>query len=113
MLKVTPDLVKEYETVENGFGWTDPRQNWSVGHSETQNCYYVTKFRDRSEAAGTLGYGGNDWIILRYADVILMLAEVNEALGDENTAISYLNEVRERAGIPEYSVAQNDACLPC
>ena len=109
MLKVTPDLVKEYETVENGFGWTDPRQNWSVGHSETQNCYYVTKFRDRSEAAGTLGYGGNDWIILRYADVILMLAEVNEALGDENTAISYLNEVRERAGIPEYSVAQNDA----
>lgn len=49
----------------------------------------MTKFRDKSEAAGTLGYGGNDWIILRYADVELMLAEVNEALDNADAAIRY------------------------
>lgn len=104
-LRVTPDLVKEYETSDNGFAWTDSRYDCSVGYSTNQNCYYVKKYRDKSEAAGTLGYGGNDWIILRYADVILMLAEVNEALGNDNDAIDYLNEVRERAGVPDYETA--------
>lgn len=107
-LAVTPDLVKEYETVENGFGWDDPRRGYSVGFSTDQNCYYVMKFRDLSEAAGSLGYGGNDWIILRYADVILMLAEVNEALGDDDKAVEYLDEVRARAGVPSYDVAMLD-----
>lgn len=94
MLKVTPDLVKEFETSDNGYGWTDARYAYSVGHSDSQNCYYVTKYRDKSDAAGTLGYGGNDWIVLRYADVILMLAEVYEELDDTDVAISYLNKVR-------------------
>ena len=108
MLKVTPDLVKEFETSENGYGWNDARYGYSVGHSTSQNCYYVTKFRDKSEAAGTLGYGGNDWIILRYADVELMLAEVNEALDNADAAIRYLDEVRARAGVPDYETAKNN-----
>lgn len=108
MLKVTPDLVKEFETSDNGYGWTDARYAYSVGHSDSQNCYYVTKYRDKSDAAGTLGYGGNDWIVLRYADVILMLAEVYEELDDADVAISYLNKVRARAGIPDYEVVKND-----
>ena len=108
MLKVTPDLVKEFETSDNGYGWTDARYAYSVGHSNSQNCYYVTKYRDKSDAAGTLGYGGNDWIVLRYADVILMLAEVYEELDDTDVAISYLNKVRARAGVPDYEVVKND-----
>jgi hypothetical protein len=108
MLKVTPDLVKEFETSDNGYGWTDARYAYSVGHSDSQNCYYVTKYRDKSDAAGTLGYGGNDWIVLRYADVILMLAEVYEELDDTDVAISYLNKVRARAGVPDYEVVKND-----
>lgn len=109
MLKVTPDLVKEFETSDNGFGWTDPRYGYSVGHSDKQNCYYVTKYRDKSDAAGTLGYGGNDWIILRYADVILMLAEVNDELGNTDVAISYLNQVRSRAGVPDYETSMRNS----
>ena len=108
MLKVTPDLVKEFETSDNGYGWTDARYAYSVGHSDSQNCYYVTKYRDKSDAAGTLGYGGNDWIVLRYADVILMLAEVYEELDDADVAISYLDKVRARAGVPDYEVVKND-----
>ena len=48
------------------------------------------------------GYGANNWIVLRYADVALMLAEVKMHLS-ENDAVSYLNMVRERAGLDDYS----------
>lgn len=99
---VNPDLVKEYED-------KDVRKTWSVEFSEGQNAWFITKFRDTSDAAGTLGYGGNDWIILRYADVILMLAEVNEELGNTTEAVSYLDQVRERAGLPSYEVSVRDA----
>ena len=99
---VNPDLVKEYEE-------TDLRKSWSVEFSKGQNAWFITKFRDTSDAAGKLGYGGNDWIILRYADVVLMLAEANEALGKADDAVKYLNQVRERAGLPTYEESLQDA----
>lgn len=101
---VKPDLVKEYEE-------TDTRKSFSVKYADNANAksWFITKFRDTSDAAGTLGYGGNDWILMRYADIVLMLAEVNMYLGNEAQAISYLNQVRERAGIPTYQEMQNDA----
>lgn len=99
---VNPDVVKEYE--EN-----DLRKAWSVQFSAYTNAYFITKFRDTSDAAGTLGYGGNDWVLMRYADVILMLAEVNQLLGNESEAIAYLDQVRERAGLPSYAESVKDA----
>lgn len=42
----------------------------------------------------------NDWPILRFADVLLMLGEIeNEQNGPTQTAIDYLNVTRERAGL--------------
>lgn len=101
---VTPDLVKEYEE-------TDVRKDFSIKYANaaTVKDYFITKFRDASSAAGTNGYGGNDWILIRYADVILMLAEVNLYLGEEGTAIQFLDLVRERAGMPKYDVAKTNA----
>ena len=101
---VTPDLVKEYEG-------TDLRKDFSIkfANAATVKDYFITKYRDASAAAGTNGYGGNDWILIRYADVILMLAEVNLYLGDEASAISLLDQVRERAGMPKYEVAKTNA----
>jgi hypothetical protein len=96
------DLIKEYEE-------GDRRKDWSVRYSEYSNSYYISKFRDASAGAGTLGYGGNDWILIRYADVILLLAETCMHLGDEAAAAGLLNQVRERAGLPKYEDMQNDA----
>jgi len=97
---VTPDLVKDYET-------GDVRKDFSLKYANAAvvRDYFITKFRDASAAAGTNGYGGNDWILLRYADVMLMLAEVNLYLGDAGAATSLLNQVRERAGLPSYAVS--------
>lgn len=100
---VKADLVKEYED-------NDLRKDFSIKYANDASVkdWYITKFRDASAAAGTSGYGGNDWPLLRYADVILMLAEVNLYLGDEASAIQYLNLVRERANMPNYQTSLNN-----
>ncbi|MFC0516790.1 RagB/SusD family nutrient uptake outer membrane protein [Mucilaginibacter angelicae] len=101
---VTHDLINEYET-------TDPRMTFSVKYANDPivKDWFVTKFRDVSNAAGINGYGGNDWILMRYADVILSLAEVNNYLGDAATATSFLDQVRTRAGMPTYAVSMTNS----
>jgi len=96
-MNVTPDLILDYEV-------GDARKDFSVKYANDPQIkdWFITKFRDASAAAGPLGYGGNDWPLIRFADVILMLAEVNNLLNDNATAIQYLNMVRARAGMPSY-----------
>lgn len=101
--RATIDLVNEYEA-------GDPRKDFSVRFSAVPSVmdWFISKFRDNSAAAGTNGYGGNDWILMRFADVILMLAETHFHLGDDTKAIEYLNMVRERSGMPLYGIAKDD-----
>ncbi len=98
---LTNDLLKEFEA-------GDVRTSYSIKLSSFSGKYFITKFRDNSPAAGTLGYGGNDWIVIRYADVILNLAEVYLYLNDNVNAIKYLDMVRARAGVPLYAVMQTN-----
>ena len=97
------DLLKEFEP-------GDIRTNFSIKYNSNAavQSYFITKYRDASAAAGKLGYGGNDFIIMRYADIILNLAEVYMYLGDNMTATQYLNMVRARAGRPDYATMQSD-----
>ncbi len=44
--------------------------------------------------------GGSDVVVLRYADVLLLLAEVSNELGNAADAATNLNLVRTRAGLP-------------
>jgi starch-binding outer membrane protein, SusD/RagB family len=45
----------------------------------------------------------SDWVVLRYADVILMLAEIENELGKTTQAVAYLNLIRQRAGLTSFS----------
>ncbi|UII77191.1 RagB/SusD family nutrient uptake outer membrane protein [Flagellimonas sp. HMM57] len=47
--------------------------------------------------------------IMRYADVILMQAEVELNLGNNEAAIDFLNQIRDRAEMPQYGTATMDA----
>lgn len=100
---VTLDLQKEFEA-------GDIRTDYSIKYAANPavQSYFITKFRDASAAAGRLGYGGNDFILIRYADIILNLAEVYMYLGDNATAIQFLNMTRARAGRPDYASMQNN-----
>jgi tetratricopeptide (TPR) repeat protein len=52
--------------------------------------------------------GGNNQRIIRYAEVLLMLAECENELGNKDVAVDYLNQVRDRPGVnmPHYPTAQ-------
>lgn len=99
----TADLLKEFET-------GDLRTDFSIKYAADASvkAYFITKFRDNSTVATDKGYGGNDWILIRYADVILNLAEVFMQLNDNPTAIQYLDMVRARAARPLYAVMAAD-----
>lgn len=100
---VKPDFVKEYES-------GDIRKDLSVKYANDSKAkaWFITKYRDRSDVAGPNGRGGNDLILMRFADIILMLAEVNMYLGNTPDAIRYLNDVRERAGVDDYETAMRN-----
>ena len=66
-----------------------------------QEYYHSMKFVDLD--CGTDGYGGNNWVVLRYADVALMLAEAYYWDGYENEAKTWLNVVRKRAGLADWT----------
>ena len=100
---VTHDLVKEYEP-------TDVRDSFSIRNDtfKTVKDWYVTKFRDTSAVAGVNGYGGNDFPVMRYADVVLKLAEVNLYRGNTAQVIQFLNIVRARSKMPDYATSMGN-----
>ncbi|XOV91000.1 MAG: RagB/SusD family nutrient uptake outer membrane protein [Bacteroidota bacterium] len=60
---------------------------------------HVVKYYDAASVKSTQGSGLN-WSHYRYADILLMLTEVNWALGSSATEIEKgINEVRARAGL--------------
>ncbi len=67
------------------------------------------KFFAPLSAAGTVG---TDFPVLRYADVLLMLAEALNEQGSQEEALELLNQVRTRAGAAAYAASdlssQND-----
>lgn len=44
-----------------------------------------------------------NWKVIRYADVLLMYAEALNEIGKTQQAIPYINMIRKRAGLPEYT----------
>lgn len=57
---------------------------------------------------------GINFDIIRYADVLLMMAEVENELGNMPEAIDYMNQVRNRpsTSMPNYGTAEMDAIYP-
>ena len=53
----------------------------------------------------------NDFVIYRFADVLLMKAEVLYRLGREDEALPYINQVRSRAGVTDFTDLTLDKIL--
>lgn len=97
MNQVTDDLWNEYET-------NDTRQGISISAGYQNGSTFVSqKYPKKWVDATAVILGGtaianNNFMIYRYADLLLMLSE---ATGDP----TYLNLVRARAGVPLYGTA--------
>lgn len=77
------------------------------GANDTRKANYVditangTPYNNKLKRPTTvITDGGSDVVILRYADVLLMQAEVENELGNTATAQTLLNQVRTRAKLP-------------
>lgn len=70
-----------------------------------RNCgKFRREWEDTHGFAGHKNYTGFNWPVLRYSDVLLMLAEAeNEVNGPTDAAYKAINTVRERAGIAPLS----------
>src|SRR5690625_342972 len=72
---------------------------------------YLYKYYDEVAVKQT-GQSGLNWTFYRYADILLMLTEVNWALNQlgvsvqEHDIVKGINEVRARAELPGYSAAE-------
>lgn len=79
--------------------------------SSIQYPYYVNKYQDPD--AVSVQDGGNNYYILRYADILLMYAEaVNELNGPTNEAYDAFNKIRRRAfGFPINSTSTADLTI--
>jgi len=62
---------------------------------------YIKKY---DHPSSIVGQSNDDWPVIRYSDVLLMLSEaINELNGPTVKAYSYLNQVRTRAGLNSVS----------
>ncbi len=67
---------------------------------KNQTGYYLRKFHDESK--NTSGPSVQDWIFIRYAEVLLNYAEAqNEASGPDATVYEAINKIRSRADIKQ------------
>ncbi|WP_296144594.1 RagB/SusD family nutrient uptake outer membrane protein [uncultured Flavobacterium sp.] len=89
------------ESMSNAYGVSDPRKapsmadTWLGFNNAVRADRHVTKYNSPFNAVDD---GGSDWIVLRYADALLLLAEaINQKSGPTPEALGYLNEVRTRS----------------
>lgn len=86
-LNYTED-IKNFENAAQNEGARLDKYEWSAGDSWERD---------------------NDWVLMRYAEVLMMQAEANYRLGYGQNALSFINQVRRRAGLDDLTTLDLDA----
>ena len=113
-LMPTPDVIASFESGDERFTedlawWVDeensgsqeiawPVADLSAGQAAGDSIAYLHKFY-YPETVSSTGQPMNNWVLFRFSDALLSAAEAAWCVGDEGQALSYLNRVRERAGL--------------
>ncbi|MCG8308776.1 MAG: RagB/SusD family nutrient uptake outer membrane protein [Cytophagales bacterium] len=110
-----PDNI--YENRDPRLAWTFLRMGdtWAGNVMEERNFFYNGAAPDQEYAANLIckkwcneetmnnGDTGIDFILLRYADILLMYAEAqNEAVGPDASVYEAVNKVRNRSNMPDF-----------
>ena len=85
----TPDFITKYSA--------DPRGAFMISEPDDVGRQYNVKFLDDIRS-------GIDLPVLRYADILLLYAEVLNETGNTAMALTPLNDVRRRAGVSDTTV---------
>lgn len=136
------ELVEEFETVADNGVKDDPRLGyciyqtgdlynngtdtailyndtiswWEDGvlHNEIRYQYGWKKYQNYYKQKYESYYSGINTKVIRLADVLLMIAEIENELGNIPEAIDYLNQVRNSADVmmPNYGTPAMDTVYP-
>jgi hypothetical protein len=79
--------------------WTYFAANKSVEKTASNTGFYTRKAINPTVAAGDVQYSGTDWIEIRFAEVLLNLAEAACGVNKLDEAYTELKAIRQRAGI--------------
>lgn len=114
--------ITPYSTYEGGASGTAaiytsryPYRDWQAPSLDLRygnNAYLlypIRKFVTKGREYTNIGYNPVDVPIFRYADVLLCLAEAINEQGRYQDAITYVNRVRDRAGVALLNAPGNDA----
>ncbi len=78
----------------------------------TMTGYYTRKFiNEKNINSQDVIKSEENWILMRYAEVLLNYAEAQLHLGNEAEAKVYINKIRERAGMPSLAGSETGAAL--
>jgi hypothetical protein len=97
-----------YTIIYNGAQWLNSQiQTFEGGQSkpnsslqQTKTGYYMRKFMGNFENTNAYSSHSTDWLIMRYADLVLGYAEaLNESAGPTTDVYNALISIRKRAGI--------------
>jgi starch-binding outer membrane protein, SusD/RagB family len=98
-----PNDLRKYRTATTGI--FDTSGKWVPIPSGALVPIFTQKFM-----AAVVTDSKINWRVIRYADVLLMLAEALNENSKTNEALTYLNQVRTRAGLSGYSsLTQSEA----
>jgi len=90
---MTDDLDRAFETGDN----RKLMNNYDYVTGYWRRYVFTRKYYDKSNVLKV--DAGNDWIIYRYADILLMYAEAQNELGKPDIALNFIKQVRTRAGL--------------
>ncbi|WP_228527880.1 RagB/SusD family nutrient uptake outer membrane protein [Pararhodonellum marinum] len=125
------ELTRSRAKVNNTHGWqvaTDHLYNDFSNEDSRKSVTFMANFLDDNgnqvnlskihirkywdePADPTAGGSFNDFQVIRYAEVLLIYAEAQAALGQFATANEYLNKVRTRANLPNVEINTQEAFI--
>jgi len=77
----------------------------------TVTGYYVRKMLDPTNTTFVQNKSTQSWIEMRYAEVLLIMAEAKAQLGDFASATTYINQLRQKRGLNALSLANNNQAM--
>ncbi|MDN5202168.1 RagB/SusD family nutrient uptake outer membrane protein [Fulvivirgaceae bacterium BMA10] len=110
-----PRLTMSFLTPLPGTTWNGTvleDDNFFFNGAAPDPVYAAQMILKKWSSEGTQNNGDTnvDFVLLRYADVLLMYAEAqNEAVGPDATVYSAVNKVRARVGMPDFPVGLSQA----
>ncbi|MCC6288719.1 MAG: RagB/SusD family nutrient uptake outer membrane protein [Chitinophagaceae bacterium] len=104
---------KTYSSFYNSFADNDTRKNaFITQYYNTSGALIelgaddIRNFKFKEDLTATGANSGNDFPVIRYADILLTRAEaLNELNGPNIESIDLINQVREKAGIADLNLA--------